>query len=155
MNSGKLNDWLQVIGLFAVVGSLIFVGLQMRQEQRIALSQAYQERADQSMALTLAALESDTALSFWAKTRGFVLDGYSSAESAFGLQWSLSMLTYWENCHYQYRQGFLSEEQWQTQLAVMRTLMPMAAFRFNFERNKTIWRASFREVLDEILKEHG
>ena len=31
MNSGKLNDWIQVVGLFALVISLIFVGIEVRQ----------------------------------------------------------------------------------------------------------------------------
>ena len=31
MNSPKLNDWIQTAGMIAVVISLIFVGLQMRQ----------------------------------------------------------------------------------------------------------------------------
>jgi hypothetical protein len=44
-DSSKLSDWLQVIGLFAVVASLIFVGLQMKQTDAIALSEIYQERA--------------------------------------------------------------------------------------------------------------
>ncbi len=45
MDSAKLNDWLQLIGVFAVVASLIFVGLEIRQTDEIALSQIYQERA--------------------------------------------------------------------------------------------------------------
>ena len=45
MDSAKLSGWLQVVGLFAVVASLIFVGLQMKQADAIALSQIYQERA--------------------------------------------------------------------------------------------------------------
>ena len=36
MDSSKLNDWLQVIGLFSVVASLIFVGLQMQLDRRLA-----------------------------------------------------------------------------------------------------------------------
>ncbi len=36
MDSAKLNDWMQVVGIFAVVLSLMFVGLQMRQEQELA-----------------------------------------------------------------------------------------------------------------------
>ena len=39
MNSAKLSDWMQIIGIFAVVASLIFVGLQMRQEQRISFAE--------------------------------------------------------------------------------------------------------------------
>ena len=39
MDSAKLNDWMQVIGIFALVASLIFVGLQMRQDRRLAAAQ--------------------------------------------------------------------------------------------------------------------
>ena len=39
MDSAKLNDWMQVVGIFAVVVSLLFVGLQMRQSQSIAMSE--------------------------------------------------------------------------------------------------------------------
>ena len=48
MDSAKLNDWLQVIGLFGVVASLIFVGLQMKQEHEIALSNGIQSGAGRS-----------------------------------------------------------------------------------------------------------
>ena len=34
MDATKLNDWMQIVGIFAVVGSLIFVGMEMRQAQR-------------------------------------------------------------------------------------------------------------------------
>ena len=44
MDSAKLNDWLQVIGLFGVIASLIFVGLQMKQDREIALAGTYQDR---------------------------------------------------------------------------------------------------------------
>ena len=84
MNTGKLNDWLQVVGLFALVGSLIFVGLQMRQTQEIALSQAYQARTDQAIAIALAALENDTTLSFWTKAYGMVDEDFTPAELVLG-----------------------------------------------------------------------
>jgi uncharacterized phage protein gp47/JayE len=31
MDSAKLNDWIQVVGIFALVASLIFVGIEVRQ----------------------------------------------------------------------------------------------------------------------------
>jgi hypothetical protein len=40
MDSARLNDWLQVIGIFALVASLIFVGLQMKQTQQIGEGEA-------------------------------------------------------------------------------------------------------------------
>ncbi|NIU12362.1 MAG: hypothetical protein GWN81_26780 [Phycisphaerae bacterium] len=43
MNSPKLNEWLQVIGIFAVVASLIFVGIQLIQSQNIANADRFQQ----------------------------------------------------------------------------------------------------------------
>ena len=40
MDSAKVNDWMQVVGIFAVVASLLFVGLQMKQTHEIALAEA-------------------------------------------------------------------------------------------------------------------
>jgi len=38
VDATKLNDWMQIVGIFAVVGSLIFVGMEMRQAQEISMS---------------------------------------------------------------------------------------------------------------------
>ena len=46
LDSAKLNDWLQVIGIFAVLGGLIFVGLQMKRDRQIALSESITLAAD-------------------------------------------------------------------------------------------------------------
>ena len=40
MDSAKLNDWLQVAGIFALVASLVFVGLQMKQAEEIGQGEA-------------------------------------------------------------------------------------------------------------------
>jgi len=48
MDTVKLNDWMQVIGIFAVVASLIFVGLQLRQADEVATFEALSE-ANQRM----------------------------------------------------------------------------------------------------------
>jgi hypothetical protein len=39
MKQAKLRDWLEIVGIFAVVVSLIFVGLQMQQTQNIAIAE--------------------------------------------------------------------------------------------------------------------
>jgi len=155
MNFGKLNDWLQVVGLFAVVGSLIFVGLQMRQDQEIALSQAYQSRADQSIDLLLAALESETVQSFWAKVDGIVEEELTPPEIAIGMQFARANLVHWENVHYQYQRGFVTQEHWDTQLANIRRLLPLRIFRNSYERSEGAWRASFAGMLDQVLEESG
>ena len=54
MDSRKLTDWLQGVGLFALVGSLVFVGLQMRQTHEIAEATLYQMRSDAARELMTA-----------------------------------------------------------------------------------------------------
>ena len=51
MDSARLNDWMQVVGFFALVASLIFVGLQIRQDQEIAIVEAVSHRFDNAEAL--------------------------------------------------------------------------------------------------------
>ncbi len=51
MDSAKLNDWLQVVGIFALVASLIFVGMQMRQDRTLASVEAMSSRVEASVGL--------------------------------------------------------------------------------------------------------
>lgn len=39
MKSGTVKDALEIVGIFALVASLVFVGLQMRQAQKIAIAE--------------------------------------------------------------------------------------------------------------------
>ena len=59
MNKIELNDWLQILGMFGVIASLIFVGLQMRQSQQIALAGQVQARAEMLTNRSLALMEGE------------------------------------------------------------------------------------------------
>lgn len=146
MDSAKLNDWLQVIGIFAVVASLIFVGLEMRQSQKIALSAAYQARADSSMTLRMASLESETLQTATAKIylQGMGLDQLTPEERVvFRSRWNAQM-TYLENMHYQYINGFISEEHWETNRSELRSsLSRIPEWRRGILENCENYRDSF------------
>ena len=49
MVSKELNDWLQVIGLFGVLGGLVFVGLQLRLDRQVALAGATEAASQDRM----------------------------------------------------------------------------------------------------------
>ena len=53
LKSAKLHDWLQIVGIFALVLSLIFVGLQIRQEQEIAIVDTYGAVAETEIDLSI------------------------------------------------------------------------------------------------------
>ena len=43
MKKVSLDTWIQLVGMLGIMGSLVFVGLEMRQTQRIALASQVQE----------------------------------------------------------------------------------------------------------------
>ena len=45
MKKVSLDAWIQLMGMLGLVGGLVFVGLEMRQSQRIALADTEQQRA--------------------------------------------------------------------------------------------------------------
>ena len=67
VDTSKINEWLQVVGMFGVIASLVFVGLQLKQTQQIALSNTYQARNDATVESLVAAMGSPEFLSASAK----------------------------------------------------------------------------------------
>lgn len=51
MNYRKTRDWLEGIGIVAVAASLIFVGLQVRQEKSIAIVETFSHRTELTISI--------------------------------------------------------------------------------------------------------
>ena len=161
------HDWLQVIGMASVVGSLIFVGLQLKQSQEIAIAAQYQARLDAASGHYAAILQSDAGLRVlgkdiladmladeatpleikaWAKSQPI-------EELAFRAVAATLFLKSHDNVYFQYQSGFLSEEAWvalreQLQLGLDE---PRSWCKAVFEDSPEIWRASYRELLQKML----
>ena len=58
MNKIDINALIQLLGMVGIIGSLIFVGLEMRQTQRIAIAGQQQARASANMDRINAFIES-------------------------------------------------------------------------------------------------
>jgi hypothetical protein len=52
MTHERLKGWLEIAGMLAIVISLVFVGLQMRQDQSIAIAETYGSVASTSLQLS-------------------------------------------------------------------------------------------------------
>jgi hypothetical protein len=149
MDSAKLNDWAQVVGIFALVASLVFVGLQMKQTQEIALAAAYQDRATSSIDRLVAEASSPENTSARAKARRGDFASISPEERQSRELFFAAYIVMVENHHYQYEAGFLPEEHWARNLDEMRCAFSAPLYR---ELIKSwIFRASFQAVLDEVL----
>jgi hypothetical protein len=149
MDSAKLNDWLQVVGIFALVASLIFVGLQMRQDHEIALSGIYQARAQMTIDINLASTDPAAFVSATAKIYAGEIDKITPEELV-TLEYNLAAsMVLVENNHYQYESGYLPESHW------TRSRRDLYCF-FSLPLHRTLlagweFRPGFQQVLDEEM----
>ena len=52
MDKARMNAFIQLFGILGIIGSLLFVGLEMRQSQRIALAAQQQSRLEVWLEMT-------------------------------------------------------------------------------------------------------
>lgn len=112
MDSAELNDWMQVIGIFAVVASLIFVGLQMRQDQEIAMSLASQARTDTTIQSLAATASNPFCMSAVDKMANDEIELLLPSEKRAVAMYGVQLIMIFENIHIQYLNGFVGEERW-------------------------------------------
>jgi hypothetical protein len=145
VNSQKINDWLQIAGLAGVIGSLIFVGLQLKQAQAIALSDNYQSRTANTIATNVGAMSSPEFLSGMAKVYANSA-GELTMREAIAVELNVgTLMTMFENNHLQYQAGFLNEEHWQRNLDEMQCLLTVPLFR------EIVAGWSFRESFGAVI----
>jgi len=165
----KATNWkdiAELVGIAAIVASLIFVGLQMQQTQKIALAAAYQARADTSIGIFQSISESDELISTWTKINQSMFSAtYDDAgidfsnqltprEKTVAIAFFFQRLTYLENMYFQYRNGFVSEEQWQSNINDLR-------FDLSIGINRVFWdefegatlTQSFKDIVDDVRRE--
>ncbi len=156
MNSEKLNDWMQVVGIFALVASLIFVGLQMRQSQAIAMSQAIQSRLDTNVAMLTASAENPYFVSAFSKFFAGDEEPITQPEYVTLRQYGTALLYNFQNTHDQYLNGFQSEATWQTTQKALKSFLedrgpiPM---RQTYSEQKNLFNPIFQDVVNGILLE--
>ena len=150
-NTAKINDWLQVIAMFGVIASLVFVGLQMKQAQDIAYASTYQARTAAVIEHDMGAINSSEFLSGMAKIYVAEIESLT-AQEAIALEWWFgSWITLMENSHLQHQRGFLPDEHWQKNFNQMVCWLEMPFFlKFIIG---SYFRASFQLVIDDAISQ--
>jgi hypothetical protein len=153
MDKHKINEWLQIVGMFGVIASLIFVGLEMRQAHGIALSSIYQARSDATVGSLVSAINSPVFLSATSKMYADKPEELTSQE-AVALDFYLGAdMTMFENNHRQYEMGYLSEDHWRRNLAELKCTLNVPVYR----KLTAAWhfRESFMKVINDIIAQNG
>ncbi len=127
MDSAKLNDWMQVVGIFAVVVSLIFVGYQLKQSQDIAIAGQNQERQSVAFDYYASLIQVDEIVDYYGARHREHLDANFDVENRrsdrmIGLAYirSRMRLSIYDNNHFQFQSGFMTAESWRPYLNLTR-----------------------------------
>ena len=115
MKRVSLDTWIQLLGMVGLLGGLIFVGLEMKQSQLIALAGQQQARVDTftnfTSSLTEAGISNQQLLAM-ASGRIEVTEDYEAALD------NLAHFSWWvyENDFLQYTFGLMDDEIWAAKL---------------------------------------
>lgn len=98
------------LGVVGVIGSLVFVGLELRQTQKIAIASQVQSRAEQLTERQLIWLQGQWELGYRINTTPY--EQLTDEE-----KWVVEVDTEWQKTmqqtnYYAYREGLLDEDQW-------------------------------------------
>jgi hypothetical protein len=152
----KPSSWREVaelIGVAAIVASLLFVGLELRQSREIAISEAYQMRAATEVSHGAAIASVPGFISGLAKLiDGGPADALTTEEQIAQQFYITAQLAVWENDHFQYTQGYLSDEHWTKTYRNMLCDLTLPLYQ---EMATSDWsfRESFAEVVDQAIIE--
>ena len=160
------RDLAEIIGFASIVGSLIFVGMQLRQSQEIAIASQYQERASTAVEYYSSQMQNEQAITDQAeKISAAVRSGHASpairslietqSPESIGL-WFYQKRVFFvmlDNFHFQYRSGFMAEESWDAFRRELRDELSNDATAAYYRDYGSNFRSSFEELCDQILKE--
>jgi hypothetical protein len=151
INAEKISDWLQVIGMFGVVASLVFVGLQMKQTHEIALSSIYQSRSDTTVEQSMATTGSPELLNALSKVYSGRDHELTMPESVAFEHYLGATMTMFENNHHQFEMGFLGEAHWQRNLRELKYTLD-SPFRRQIIAGWQ-FRESFMNLIEQISEQ--
>ena len=143
-NKLDINAVVQLLGMLGIIISLIFVGLEMRQSQRIAIAGQYQARAAMNAASIQAAIEA--GIDFSAQS-GLSQSNLTPEEQVQQRNFTNLAYTRIENDYYQYQQGLIDEETWEKKLFSIRSWYNNCDLRGVWERRSQFFTSDLIDLI--------
>jgi len=147
MKKVSLNVWVQLIGLLSIVGGLVFVGLEMRQSQKIAIGAQQQSRAQMSVDGAYAWLEAgiDPAIMYKTNMAELTQDEILAIRNEVN-----AWLYIYESDHEQYQLGLMSEEIWKAKENGLNMLLNACIAADIYEFRSPAFSDEFRAIVESL-----
>ena len=105
----SFDTWIQLLGMLGILGGLIFVGLEMRQNYEIALGNQHQGRTELRAALLMSPLEGNIDA---VKVEFLDWEEQTEEQKQITIQIQRFRWALLENLFFQYNLGLISEGVW-------------------------------------------
>jgi hypothetical protein len=106
----RLNQWLTLIANFGVIAGIIFLGLEIRQNSDISMSQVYQARLDSRLELEKIGMEPGMWVVLHRSSSGTDTETLSEFERSQVRQLHALWMAWWDNLIYQESLGLIKNE---------------------------------------------
>ncbi len=144
----NLGKYFQIIGVLGVVASLLFVGLELRQSQKIATAATQQDRNNS----IITNIQTFTLVGHdW---HSIALDNnlryeFSEKEIVARNQYHIAWFIY-ENDFFHYSQGLMTETVWQAKLKAFEHWYNICDMRDLYQRRSVWMPVAFRELIESF-----
>ena len=147
MKKVSLDTRVQLLGMLSVLAGLLFVGLEMRQSQRIAIGAQQQTRAQMGMESAFHWSDNgmDTSVFFRANARDLTKEEISFLRSDANVWWYV-----YESDFEQYELGLMEEEVWQAKLRGIESYYNLCVARDIYQDRSPMFSENFKEVVQSM-----
>ena len=141
MKKVSMDVWIQLIGMLGVLAGLVFVGLEMRQSQQLAL--AAQQTARMQVWTDMVNAFTETKIN------------YPDASGDFDPQSNIAHAALWifENDYIQYELGLMDEHIWEAKMNPLRRTYNTCSGRQVYDQRKSSLDSRLVNLIDSLLDE--
>jgi hypothetical protein len=141
----------QLVAALGVIGSLIFVGMQVRQSNRMMREQAIRHHAEKIASVSKVMFEVPDLAGIWLKG-GENLEALSPEERVRFINLCVYILRIWEQLHLQSKSGMMDEQMWEANVNILRDIhrMPGAAAAWRVRRH--LFSRRFQTFYESFVK---
>ena len=155
MEPSSIRKWSEVVGLLAVVASLIFVGLEVRQNADATKAATAQSLNDSWLEWNLAMSNPEAWSAVFRLYDLADLSSENSADAAAVRSLMRSVFQHWSNLHWQYLQGQLDQRLWDGVVRDMEKRVNTPKWNrlmeWTWEIEGDIYHEDFQRLFDDML----
>ena len=125
----SFDTWVQLLGMLGVLSGLVFVGLEMRQSQQIALAAQQQARTEIFTGILNSVNESSDVSFYKILSKVEANEPLTTSEKKIAENYAMQRVWIFENDFIQYQAGLIDENVWLVKLFGIRTIASLCHFR--------------------------